>query len=133
MAHTPGSYIAAKFSIVSGIVCKAVKELAVHGDAAAQKAALQCLVQALKHMDVSSTWAPVQEPYLLLVKATLSANAKVRRTAADGLAEVMASIATSAGQAPASTELASGAATASLSCAEDTGQMNMRTPALGPA
>lgn len=109
MSHTPGSYIRSKFSIVSGIVCKAVKELTQHGDAAAQKAALHCLVQALKHMDVSSTWAPVKEPFLLLVRATLSANAKVRRAAADGLAEVFASNAGSAAQAPASAELVSGA------------------------
>jgi hypothetical protein len=93
MAGMPGAYIRSKFSTVSGIICGTLNGMQSRGEVLGQRAVLQCLVHALRNLDMSSTWAPVKAPFMALVKSTMDSNPKVRKVALDGLTEVMASIA----------------------------------------
>ena len=109
MAYMPGSYIKQKFSTVSIIVTQTLVGLQQHGESAAQRSALQCLVHTLRNADISNGWAPVKQPFMLLVRSTTVANAKLRKSAADGLVEVMASLRGTAAQLPASNDIAASA------------------------
>lgn len=110
MSHIPGQYLRSKFTTISSIVGSILKGMQSSGQVAGQRAAMQCLVHCLRHVDISATWAPAKAPFLQLVRGTMDSNPKVRKIAADGLAEVMAAAClNSAVQAAASKELASGA------------------------
>jgi hypothetical protein len=105
----PGSHIKAKFATVSDIICRTYRGLGEDGDTLSRKAVLQCLVQTLCHPDLSHTWAPVKEPFMLLLQTTTASAPRIRKAAADGLVEVMARIQGTPAQQPASADVAAGA------------------------
>lgn len=117
MQHLPGQLLRSKFTTVSAILLRTYQGLTAAGHAAGRRAALPCLVLALRNVDPSTTWAPVTGPFAALLKGTMDGSPKVRKAAVNGLAEVLASVRGTAAMQPASADLASGARDHRLRCA----------------
>ena len=74
----------------------------------ALKASVSCLTRTLCAMDASGAWAPVTQPFRLLLEFTMDINPKVRKLAVDGLTELLAIIQPTPALHHASAELVSG-------------------------
>lgn len=107
LRHMPATHIRAKSRLVFGILCSAFKQLQGAEHILGEKAAMQCLAQVLRYPDVSSGWAGSTEPFLLLAKTAMSDAPKLRKVAADGLVEVMATLNATSAHEPACAELVS--------------------------
>jgi hypothetical protein len=109
LPHVPKQYTRSKFRMMAPIVCKVTTLLYEAEDMAGVRSVAQVLAHILSAPDMESTWAPVQTPFLVLVRIAMENNPKARKAGQDGLAEVLASYRGTSAHQPASDEIEQGA------------------------